>query len=329
MSTVDYEQKYEKYKAKYIALQESILRQKGGMIGGASGEDIMKALILAGTDRDTAEVIRLIEESPPYVISRYIGDGDINLLAGASALGLVDIVHAIINNLVSGGIRPGDLINAVDDSDSSALMYATDDGYNDIIHLLINNGGDRHALYGSGQSMLSRAAQAGHIDTVRLFLDYGLDIDARNTNDQTALMWAISGGHLAIVRLLIERGAHLLLTDIHGRNALITSVSGRDEHFEITEFLLNNGAAGENGRGVNIQSVGGHTALMYAAARGYGATVDLLLRFGADQSLANDDGFRAMDYARSENQDFIISILNDPPERNEVGEVGPGEPRAR
>ena len=48
---------------------------------------------------------------------------------------------------------------------------------------------------------------------------------------------------------------------------------------------------------MDIQDAQGHTSLMWAAYKGYGAVIDLLLQWGANVYARDDQGFTALHWA--------------------------------
>ncbi|MBK5294351.1 MAG: ankyrin repeat domain-containing protein [Acidobacteriia bacterium] len=178
-------------------------------------------------------------------------------------------------------IKSGVPVNAADDVDTSAQMYA--------------------AVYAD-------------LSTMRLLLDRGADVNHADQSGATALMWSIPDVEKA--RLLIARGAKVdAVSTLTGRTALLIA-AGRPGAARIVQLLLDKGAdpkardregltavirAAHNGdaetvklliaRGADVNARGrGTTALLDAINRNDSALVDLLLVSGADAKAQDDDG---------------------------------------
>lgn len=63
------------------------------------------------------------------------------------------------------------------------------------------------------------------------------------------------------------------------------------------------------GRQKRIRPCGGHTALMYAVLLGHADVVQLLLEYGCDTDLKNNEGKTAIDLARLFHEDEIVELL--------------------
>lgn len=61
---------------------------------------------------------------------------------------------------------------------------------------------------------------------------------------------------------------------------------------------------------INLQNESGMTALMFAARDATIETVDLLLQYGADKSVMDNNGFTALDYAKNRNDLAILLALS-------------------
>ncbi|NVJ61879.1 MAG: ankyrin repeat domain-containing protein [Gammaproteobacteria bacterium] len=108
---------------------------------------------------------------------------------------------------------------------------------------------------------------------------------------------------------IIETGAELnqLTGDL---TPLIAAVKKRRYH--LVKLLLENKAK------VDIKNDEGLTALMYAAQLNDTAIVQLLLLFGADPFLTNNNGTSAIDIAKITRNKKIINTLVNSRDRNEI-----------
>jgi len=102
-----------------------------------------------------------------------------------------------------------------------------------------------------------------------MLLDVGADVNAQDLSGTSALMFASSGPYLETVQLLLDHGAKINMVDT-------------TEHF---------------------------SALMWAAAEGQAAVVELLLENKADPTLKDVDGDTAESFAAKANHADVVKIL--------------------
>lgn len=105
----------------------------------------------------------------------------------------------------------------------------------------------------------------------------------------TPVLWAAKRCHYYIVNLLLEHGADPLLTDDQGFNLLHSATL--DGNVYQLVLLLHQDIP------VDIPDAQAHTALMWAAYKGYPSCVDLFLRWGANVYATDDQGFTALHWA--------------------------------
>jgi ankyrin repeat protein len=108
-------------------------------------------------------------------------------------------------------IAQGADVNAQDDTQQSAYLIATSEGYHDLLVLTLEHGADIAAKDSYNGTGLIRAAERGHGQVVGTLLRAGIEIDHINNLGWTALHEAIilGGGderHLECVRLILACG---------------------------------------------------------------------------------------------------------------------------
>jgi ankyrin repeat protein len=205
----------------------------------------------------------------------------------------------------------------------------------------------------SGSSALMYAALYSDVSTMRLLLDRGANPNIADKAGATALMWAISDP--AKVRLLIERGANVnAVASLTGRTPLLIA-AGRPGSAATVRMLLEKGADPKNrdkkgettltrasfsgdpeilrllaDRGLDVNERVALdkdfqlTPLMIAAFQGNTKVMEMLLARGADSSFHNSLGFSALNIGASFH-DFtpfrmLIAKGGDPKERHIGGE---------
>lgn len=117
-------------------------------------------------------------------------------------------------------IKEGGDINAKDDYEKTALMYATEANRLDDVQRLLQLGACPNSTDEDGYSALMIAAENNHEDVAKILLAAGANINLKSTYNWTALMVAALKGHLEMVRLLLENGA-----DVDAQNDGTTSLA--------------------------------------------------------------------------------------------------------
>ncbi|KAK5163203.1 palmitoyltransferase akr1 [Saxophila tyrrhenica] len=142
-----------------------------------------------------------------------------------------------------------------------------------------------------GITALHWAAINGHLALCHFLLQSGADVDARGGDAQaTPVLWASKRCHLSVVSLLLSHGADPLIRDDQGYN-LLHSATLDGNVFQLVLLLHQPDIP------VDVPDASGHTSLMWAAYKGFGACVDVLLRWGADVHATDEMGFTALHWA--------------------------------
>ncbi|KAK3638386.1 palmitoyltransferase akr1 [Elasticomyces elasticus] len=142
-----------------------------------------------------------------------------------------------------------------------------------------------------GITALHWAAINGHHALCHFLIQSGADVNARGGDAQaTPVLWASKRCHLQIVSLLLANGADPLLKDDQGYNLLHSATL--DGNIYQLVLLLH-----QPDLPVDVPDSQGHTSLMWAAYKGFGACVDILLRWGANVHAIDEMGFTALHWA--------------------------------
>jgi uncharacterized protein len=154
---------------------------------------------------------------------------------------------------------------------------------------------------------LLNAAETGDLPAIRHLIGSSSPIDERDACLWTPLMKAALNGHTEAVRLLIEAGADVNLRDKGGYTPLMLAAS--NNHVAVLDLLIMKGAH------LDLrEQTGGFTALIWAAKLGHIEAVRRLLASGADRSICDFEGKRAIDQARKMGRESIIALLDQAPE---------------
>ena len=148
---------------------------------------------------------------------------------------------------------------------------------------------------------IAAAATANNLDQVRKLIAQGSKVNYTDAQGRTGLIYAANAGYTAVAKVLLENGARTAIADRTGNAALHYAAEGG--HLAIVELLLAAKA------GIDQQNREGATPLMLAASRGRAAVVKLLIERGADLTVTDYTGRRAVDWAQDHRQSRIAQML--------------------
>jgi hypothetical protein len=185
-----------------------------------------------------------------------------------------------------------DFFVAIKRDDASALMSLDLRGF------------DLNTVDAKGRSGLHVALVEGYIRAADyLARSPVVNVDARNAQNETPLMLAVLKGHEAIARVLI------------GRDADVNKPGWAPLHYAasfpgptavaLVQLLLEHSAY------IDAESPNGTTPLMMAARYGAPEVVKLLLTEGADVTVRNQQGLRAVDFAVLGGRPTAIELLTE------------------
>ncbi len=155
---------------------------------------------------------------------------------------------------------------------------------------------------------------------VRLLLKQRANPDVRGPLERTPLMAAALAGHARIVDALLQAGADPNPGDRRGTTALIEAARAGS--------VIAIHALGKRKADVDAVDVGGRSALIVACQSRHASeeAVRALLSLGADRTLTDNDGKRALDHAAASGRWHVVALLD--PEYPLPSNLGNGAPQA-
>ncbi|XP_060527199.1 ankyrin repeat domain-containing protein 17-like isoform X2 [Cylas formicarius] len=162
--------------------------------------------------------------------------GGANIELGASTP-LMEAAQEGHLDLVRFLLEYGANVNAVTQTNDTALTYACENGHTDVADLLLQYGADLEHESEGGRTPLMKACRAGHLCTVQFLISKGANVRKQTTNnDHTPLSLACAGGHLTVVELLLGNNADLnhRLKD----NSTMLIEAARGGHTSVVKLLL-------------------------------------------------------------------------------------------
>jgi ankyrin repeat protein len=194
---------------------------------------------------------------------------DLRIYAGLHAAAANGDI-AEIERLIAAGERP----NLQDSNSRTPLHVAAYRKHHAAAKALLRLGANPNARDADRYDIVTIAAAANDIEMLTLALESGADARAvTGPDDGTALIAAARRGHVEAVRILLARNAPLDHVNQRGWTALIETVAlgnGGPNHVATVELLVKAGADTE------VRDRRGATALTYARQRGYHEMIKIL-----------------------------------------------------
>ena len=232
------------------------------------------ALLLACSYRQQGSINVLLEAGSDPHIADNNGVVCLHLavLGGCSKM--------IIRKLIGQGTQ----VNAKNKDNCTALMLAYSKGNVDAIKILLKAGADPNIADANGDT-LSHYAVRGNAskEVLQNIIDHGADVNVTNNENQTALLLACEDGNENAITVLLKAGADPNIADADGDICLHDAVR-RDNSKEVIQAIIDHGAD------VNATNRDNCTALMFACHKGNEEIINILLKAGADPSIADGDG---------------------------------------
>lgn len=299
----------------FVAYQEFMIKYPNSKYIVKVKERVYDSLLFEAIDNNNIEEVKLCLKNGATIDAENINIGNATPLILASAYGHIEIVDYLIKKNAK--------INFQDNSGGTALMYAGYFGKFKIFQLLLDNGANIDLKNNDGEAVwdlqnenrispLHYAARDNYLDILRLLIDKGGNPNIQTNDGWTPLMYAGYNGNLEIIQLLLDNNAN---TDLRDTNNLafwelsdkdgwtllhyiaktaydrnIYQVDNNEEYNlmlqkrrELLELLLQKGA------NPNVQTNDGWTPLMFAGVNGNMEVLQILIDYGADIKLKNNE----------------------------------------
>jgi ankyrin repeat protein len=201
---------------------------------------------------------------------------------------------------------------ATRDGAITPLFLACKNGSAPMIELLLKAGADANSATETGTTALMMASAAGNPDAVKVLLAHGAQVNAKDlTHGQTALIFAASLNRAAAIKVLLASGADPAITSKVTRTERVrfnadgvpapddVPAGNNKENEAKAKAPPQPKQAGRGERGA--ATMGGQTALLYAARDGQIDAARALVEGGADVNQGN---------AEEKTTPLIMAIIN-------------------
>ncbi|CAD5121816.1 DgyrCDS10285 [Dimorphilus gyrociliatus] len=195
--------------------------------------------------------------------------------------------------------------------DVTALFLAAVEGRVTFVHYLIeecNADLEKPGIFVVAQDKgrhkvtpLWAAAVSNHLEVVKILLKAGAHVNALSDTGSTPVRSACYMTNIDVIKTLIEYGADIHKANKNGGTCLINAVQSA----ELCQILVDQGVA------LDKADMSGNVALHYAVKEGRIDSVRLLLRYGADVHIKNENGDDVIRTAALRCQIEIVELIHD------------------
>jgi ankyrin repeat protein len=188
-------------------------------------------------------------------------------------------------------------------SQSTALIRATEGNHPDLIRLLTAAGADLEARDKDDDTALMTAVNWGNPEALRALIELGADLNTVSRRNGTPLVAAIENNRLKLAQMLLQAGANPDKSYGEGvYTALFNAVA--DDKAEFVSALIAAGANIDTRHGLHRRPL-----LVLAATKDHTNLIPLLIEAGADLAAADDLGWTAWRAATYLGHDDTVASL--------------------
>lgn len=207
----------------------------------------------------------------------------------------MDLLQAVVfegqeevQKVLAAGTNP----NFQDAGGWTALMMAAQMSDEEVIETLLNGKADPNIQSNSGTTALIQASYRGCAKIVRALLKFKADPNIRDRHGYTALMLASNDGYENIVKLLLDKEADPNVQSENGENSLIIVLVGYEGSLtRLSDY--------EDDRDEEMLEI-------INSIERYKRIVKLLLKYGADPTLENNEKRDTYDYVGDKAKELMF-----------------------
>ena len=268
-------------------------------VHGNCSKEVLQTVIDLGADVNATNNSNIT----PLMVASCKGNVDaMNVLVSAGANQTIEDVngdtwlhYAVHGNcskdVLQTAIDLGADVNAKDNKNKTALMWASQKGNVDAMNVLIGAGADQTIECISGTTWLHYAVLGiCSKEVLQAVIDLGADVNATNNSNITPLMLASRKSNVDAMNVLVSAGANQTIQDVNGDTWPHYAVHGNCSK-EVLQTVIDLGAD------VNATNKWNTTSLMLASSKGNVDAMNVLISAGADQTIESISGMTFLHYA--------------------------------
>ena len=185
-------------------------------------------------------------------------------------------------------IEHGADVNAVNNKGQSPLWFACADGQESFVKILLDTGAEPNIADKNEDSCL-HAAISGQCstETIQKLIDHGARVNAVNKDGATPLLLACGIAHSTAVALLLKAKADPNIADGDGDTSLHAATTANCSDETLQEVI-------DYGADVNAVNKRGRSTLLLSCFYRHMDSVKILLKAGADPTIADEEGFSCL-----------------------------------
>lgn len=200
--------------------------------------------------------------------------------------------------------KNGDLTNAREDRNWTALIAASSLGKIDIVKYLVKKKAKLNLRTNLGDTAIYRASANGHTDIVKFLLESGANPNIRDKKGDSCLIKASSKGHTDVMRVLLDARINpneIRIPNIDATTPIIAAAA--EDRIEAIKLLIKYKAD------INARNHNGDSALSIAASLGRIQAIRLLIVSGANLNNVSLFGLTPLNHAEENGFKEIVLEL--------------------
>lgn len=189
----------------------------------------------------------------------------------------------------------------------SPLLEAVKGGHDDLVeHLVVLQGQSPHIADEEGSQAIHHAARLGHELTVSILLKHGAGAAPLDGRGLTPLLLAAREGHAGVVEILLDAGADARARgEVGGFHQLPLDLAAGGGHIDVISGITRRDPEIVN----DTESTTGKASLHHAAMRNQVASIDALVKAGANLEIRDTYMNTALHFAAAECEDAVLALL--------------------
>lgn len=210
------------------------------------------------------------------------GSTALRIAAGVGEVGMVELL-----------LLKGAVLETQDGTERRGVHVAAQAGHVGVTAALLAAGADVGARYGAySLSTLEVVARNGRAGVVQMLIERGVNMNTTGMEGSTPVHQAAHGGSAPAIDMLAKAEANIDKRNVKGATPI--HLAAMQCYLEVAPALLRHGAEVNTATTQILTPL--HLAAGFAGSERAAEMVDLLLRWGADESVTDEEGRKAGDF---------------------------------